>query len=96
MPEIDKVIHQPVRLRVMSALMTLRPEEKMSFSHMGKALGLTDGNLGAHLQTLEKAGYVAIEKRFINRKPCTQVSATHLGREKFHAHVTALKAILGE
>ena len=80
----------------MSALMTLGPEEKMSFSHMGKALSLTDGNLGAHLQTLEKAGYVAIDKSFINRKPCTHVSATHLGRARFHTHVAALKAILGE
>ena len=56
-------------------------------------LALTDGNLGAHLQTLEEAGYVKIEKTFVARKPRTFVRASARGRGRFEEHVEALRKI---
>ena len=93
MPEIDKIIHAPARLRIMSALMALEQGAQIDFSSLGHTLELTDGNLGAHLQTLEAACYIRIDKSFIQRKPRTHVSLTNKGRAKFEEHVEALRAI---
>lgn len=95
MADLNSTIHQPARLRIMSALMALNGEEKMDFSPLAKLLKLTDGNLGAHLQTLEQAGYIKIEKNFVDRKPRTTVSLTKKGKYEFEEHVAALKQILG-
>ena len=95
MAELNSTIHQPARLRIMAALMALNGEEKMDFSPLAKLLKLTDGNLGAHLQTLEEAGYIKIEKSFVDRKPRTRVSLTTKGKYQFEEHVAALKQILG-
>ena len=94
MPELDDVIHQPVRLRLMSALTALAPREQVDFSFLKEKLELTDGNLGAHLRTLEEAGYVLVEKMFVERRPKTFVAASAAGRKAFAAHVAALQAIL--
>jgi DNA-binding MarR family transcriptional regulator len=93
MPEIDRIIHAPARLRIMSALMAVSPRSQLDFRTLGKTLDLTDGNLGAHLQTLEEAGYIKVEKSFVDRKPRTHVSITGKGRDRFEEHVTALRAI---
>jgi DNA-binding MarR family transcriptional regulator len=93
MPEIDPIIHAPARLRIMAALMALAPRTQLDFSTLGKSLGLTDGNLGAHLKTLEEAGYIRIEKSFVNQKPRTHVGPTSKGRAKFEEHVAALREI---
>lgn len=95
MAELNSTIHQPARLRIMAALMALNGDEKMDFSPLAKLLKLTDGNLGAHLQTLEQAGYIKIEKSFVDRKPRTTVSLTKKGKYEFEEHVAALKQILG-
>jgi DNA-binding MarR family transcriptional regulator len=95
MPELDKIIHAPARLRIMSALMALGETEQLDFRTLGEMLELTDGNLGAHLQTLEEAGYVGIEKSFVNRKPRTYVRPTARGRARFEEHVEALRKICG-
>ena len=50
MPDLDDLIHQPARLRIMSALTSLEPREQVDFSFLKEKLGLTDGNLGAHLR----------------------------------------------
>jgi DNA-binding MarR family transcriptional regulator len=94
MPELNAIIHQPVRLRIMSALMALDPGEEIDFTTVGKMLKLTDGNLGAHLLTLEEAGYIKVVKSFIERKPRTHFAATTKGRHAFEEHVAALKEIL--
>jgi DNA-binding MarR family transcriptional regulator len=95
MAELNSTIHQPVRLRIMAALMALDDKGELDFSSLAKLLKLTDGNLGAHLQTLEQAGYIKIEKSFVKRKPLTQVSLTRKGRYEFEEHVAALKQLLG-
>jgi DNA-binding MarR family transcriptional regulator len=93
MAEIDRIIHAPARLRIMSTLMALAPQSQVDFRALGKALDLTDGNLGAHLQTLEEAGYIKVEKSFVARKPRTHLSATAKGRARFEDHVAALREI---
>jgi DNA-binding MarR family transcriptional regulator len=93
MAEIDPIIHAPARLRIMSALMALQPRAQLDFRTLGKTLDLTDGNLGAHLQTLQEAGYIKVEKSFVDRKPRTDVSITTKGRVGFEEHVAALREI---
>jgi DNA-binding MarR family transcriptional regulator len=95
MAELNPIIHQPVRLRILAGLIALEKDSSIDFSSLGRLLKLTDGNLGAHLQTLEEAGYIKIEKKFIERKPRTQVLLTRKGRYEFEEHVAALKEILG-
>ena len=94
MAELNHVIHQPVRLRIMSSLVALDPGEQIEFTYLRDFLDLTDGNLGAHLGKLEDAGYVRIEKSFIARKPRTFVSVTGKGRDAFADHIAALKEII--
>jgi DNA-binding MarR family transcriptional regulator len=94
MPELNETIHQPIRLRIMAALVTLKQDEELDFSTLRKLLDVTDGNLGAHLRKLEEAGYIAVNKTFVERKPRTYVAVTPAGRKVFDQHVAALKAIL--
>ncbi len=94
MAEFDNIIHQPVRLQIMSSLVALESGEQIDFVHLRQILDLTDGNLGAHLSRLESAGYVKVEKTFIARKPRTFIKATGKGRDAFDEHITALKKII--
>ena len=93
MPAADEVIHQSTRLRIMAALNVLAPAW-LEFTRLKAILQATDGNLGAHLETLAKAGYIQVDKRFVGRKPQTRVQATREGRRAFAAHVSYLKTIL--
>lgn len=95
MAELDPVIHQPVRLRLMAALAALRDVDSVEFTFLRDLLGLTDGNLGAHLRRLEEEGYVTLSKVYVERKPRTYVSLSGRGRQAFQEHVQALEAILG-
>lgn len=94
MAELNEVIHQPVRLRVMSALVALEPGNEVDFTYLRDLLDVTDGNLGAHLRKLEESGYIAVNKTFVERKPRTFISATAEGRKVFQEHVAALESIL--
>jgi len=94
MAELNETIHQTVRLRIMAALVTLETNEELEFTYLRDLLEVTDGNLGAHLRKLEDAGYIIINKAFVERKPRTYVSATTNGRKVFSEHVAALEAIL--
>ena len=94
MAELNETIHQPVRLRIMAALVALNPGDEVDFTYLRGLLDVTDGNLGAHLRKLEEAGYIAVNKTFVERKPRTYVSATAEGRKVFKEHVAALESIL--
>ncbi len=94
MAGLNETIHQPVRLRIMAALVTLEGGNEVDFSYLRDLLKVTDGNLGAHLRKLEEAGYIAVNKTFVERKPRTFVAATAEGRKVFQEHVTALESIL--
>jgi DNA-binding MarR family transcriptional regulator len=94
MAELNEIIHQPVRLRIMAALVTLEAGNEVDFSYLRDLLEVTDGNLGAHLRKLEEAGYISVNKTFVERKPRTYVAATAEGRKVFQEHVAALESIL--
>ena len=94
MAELNETIHQPVRLQIMAALVTLSDSDEVDFTYLRDLLEVTDGNLGAHLRKLEEAGYIAVNKTFVDRKPRTYVSVTAAGRKVFKEHVTALESIL--
>jgi DNA-binding transcriptional ArsR family regulator len=94
MAELDDIIHQPLRLRIMAALNALPAGNGLEFSKLKKLTGATDGNLGAHIETLARAGYVAIDKAFVGKKPQTKATATASGRAAFARHVAYLKEII--
>ena len=94
MAELDEIIHQSLRLKIMAALNTLPATAGLEFSRLKKLTGATDGNLGAHIETLSKAGYVAVEKAFVGKKPQTKVIATAAGRGAFARHVASLQEII--
>ena len=91
----DDIIHQAMRLKIMAALNALEARRTaIEFIRLKALVGATDGNLGAHLETLEKAGYIVIEKRFEDRKPRTRVRISPAGRRAFAGHVAYLREIL--
>ena len=94
MAELDATIHQPVRLRIMAALVALEPGERVDFTWLRQILDVTDGNLGAHLLKLDEAGYITTEKTFVARKPRTYLAATSKGRAAYEDHIRALRAII--
>jgi len=75
---IDDVIHGRIRLGVVAYLSAV---DSALFSELRDKVGATDGNLSAHLRKLEEAGYVGVEKNFVNRKPQTRLSLTPAGRK---------------
>lgn len=96
MAELDDIIHQPLRLRIMAALNALPSGAGLEFSRLKKLTGATDGNLGAHIDVLARAAYVAVDKAFVQRRPRTTVKATALGRRAFADHVAYLREIIGD
>lgn len=94
MRKLDEIIHQPIRLQLMAALVALRPGEQLDFVWLRDLLEITDGNLGAHLLKLENAGYIQVDKAFVNRRPKTFISATDKGRAAFADNVKALQEIV--
>src|SRR6266705_1153091 len=94
MAELDDIIHQPLRLKIMAALNVLPAAAGLEFSRLKKLTGATDGNLGAHIETLSKAGYVTINKAFVAKRPQTTVTATAAGCAAFAQHVISLRQII--
>lgn len=90
----DEVIHQSTRLKIMATLNALRNNTSIDFVELKQLSKATDGNLGSHLATLEKAGYISIDKDFVGKKPRTRVSITREGRRAFEQHVSYLRDIL--
>ncbi|MFM9828348.1 MAG: transcriptional regulator [Sphingomonas sp.] len=88
----DELIHQSTRLKLMAAL-EANPEP-LDFSRLKAISGATDGNLGAHLGTLEGAGYVAVDKQAIGKRTRSLVAITPSGRAAFHRHLAYLRAII--
>ena len=72
MEQPDAIIHQPVRLKIMAALKALPASDPIEFVRLKALVNATEGNLGAHITTLEEAGYVTVEKDFVAKRPRTQ------------------------
>ena len=92
LPELNPVIHGKLRLALLSLLIGV---EEAEFTWLRARTGATDGNLGAQLMKLEEAGYVAVKKQFVERKPQTQYRITEAGRTALTEYVRALKELLG-
>jgi len=88
---LDEVIHQKVRLGIMSALVA-RPEADFRF--LKETLNVTDGNLSIHLTKLEEAGYIVSHKEFVRKKPHTTYTPTERGRDAFAGYLAALERIV--
>jgi DNA-binding MarR family transcriptional regulator len=94
MEQPDPIIHQPVRLKIMSALKVLPVGEPIEFVRLKAIVAATEGNLGAHITTLEEAGYVAVEKDFVGKRPRTRIALTKQGRRAFEDYVAYLRDII--
>ncbi|MBW8881420.1 MAG: transcriptional regulator [Asticcacaulis sp.] len=88
---IDDVIHGRMRLGVMAYLASA---EVADFNELKAQLKATQGNLSIHLRKLEDAGYIAIEKTFLGRKPLTQARLTPAGRAAFLRYLTAMQQLV--
>jgi DNA-binding MarR family transcriptional regulator len=90
-PDLDETFHAQARLGIMTLLFQWGEGDFASFK---RSLGLTDGNLGAHIRTLEDRGYIEVEKRFEGRKPKTVVRPTTSGKKAFRAYLAALERVI--
>jgi DNA-binding MarR family transcriptional regulator len=96
MDQPDPIIHQPARLKIMAALKALPQREQLEFVRLKTIVEMTDGNLGAHISTLEQAGYLQVEKDFVGKKPRTRVRLTKNGRRAFADYIGFLREIVGQ
>ena len=92
LPELNPVIHGKLRLALLSLLAGV---EEAEFIWLRGKTGSTDGNLGAQLLKLEEAGYLTVEKKFVERKPQSLYRITETGREALAEYVRALRQLLG-
>lgn len=90
MSELDRTIHEPARLRILTLLSGV---DVVDFNFLLSTLGLTKGNLSSHMDKLEKAGYVGVEKSFNGRVPHTDFRLTPEGREALDAYWRGIDAI---
>ena len=91
--EIDRVIHERVRLGIVSALAA---EDQLSFADLKGILQTSDGNLSVHARKLENAGYIKVQKGFEDRKPKTEYSLTPKGRKALTGYLNRMEALLNE
>jgi DNA-binding MarR family transcriptional regulator len=89
--KFNKVFENRIRLGVMSILMV---NESVEFTRLKELLDVTDGNLASHLSSLEKEGYIAVIKQFVNKKPNTSYAVTASGRKAFNEHLGVLENLL--
>lgn len=90
---LDRTIHSPARLMVMTNLYVVESAEFIALMNL---TGLSWGNLSTHLSKLEEAGYVEMEKGFRGKKPYTMVRLTGEGRDAFKAYKEQMQGVLGE
>jgi len=91
--EIDRLIHEPARFQVMALLYVI---ESADYTFVMQQLGLTWGNLSAHISKLEDGGYVSVEKGFKGKRPQTMLGLTGEGRKAFQAYRQTMKQMLDE
>ena len=95
MRELDPVIHAAARLRITATLAALDRDERIAFPRIQELLAMTAGNLSTHLQKLEEAGYVVIDKTFQGRTPATYLALTPRGRLAYDEYTSALRELIG-
>lgn len=91
MKELDPLLHNQLRLSVMSLL---AQNESVTFTHIVDKTGASRGNVSVQLTNLEKAGYLEVNKKFVGKKPQTSASITPVGMEAMKEYTEALKSYL--
>lgn len=89
--DLNKIIHERVRLAIMSALAT---REKLTFPELKEMLDLSDGNLSVHAAKLEEHGLIEVVKDFYAKKPRTTFRITEEGRQQFRHYLAELERML--
>jgi DNA-binding MarR family transcriptional regulator len=89
-PALDRLVHEPGRLAILTVLSAVKEAD---FVFLQRTTGLTKGNLSSHLGKLEEAGLVQIEKRFVQKKPNTNVALTSEGRDRITRHWEQLERL---
>jgi DNA-binding MarR family transcriptional regulator len=89
--ELDRLIHERIRLGIVSALAV---NECLSFNELKTMLGATDGNLSVHARKLEDAGYIDCRKGFIGRTPKTEYVLTASGRKALERYLDHMEALI--
>ena len=89
--ELDKVIHERMRLGIISALAV---NETLSFTDMKNYLNTTDGNISVHARKLEEAGYLTCEKSFKGRVPLTEYRITDAGRAALSRYLNHMESLI--
>ena len=89
---LDRIIHQPVRLALVSALAV---NDELSFVDLKGLLEVSDGNLSVHARKLEEAGYVACQKGFVGRSPRSVYRLTTEGRNCLERYLAHMEAVIG-
>ena len=91
LPELDRLIHERIRLGIVSALAT---NHSLSFNDLKRVLKTTDGNLSVHARKLEEAAYVACTKSFEGRVPKTEYRLTAAGRKALERYLDHMEALI--
>jgi DNA-binding MarR family transcriptional regulator len=89
--QLDRVIHEKGRMAIMS-LLAASPQ--LSFTELRDTMGMTDGNITAHVRTLHEAGYITISKAFQGGRQVTSYSLTPEGRTAFTSYINLLEQIV--
>jgi len=88
---IDRLVHERLRLGIMSALAV---DESLTFNELKKLLETTDGNLSVHARKLEEAGYISCSKSFDGRMPRTEYKLTAAGRKALERYLDHMEALI--
>jgi len=91
MTDLDRLIHEPARLRLMSTLYVV---EEADFVNVSARTGFSAGNLSSHMAKLEEAGYVEVKKEFVDKRPRTTYRLTDFGRRAFEAYRATVAELL--
>lgn len=90
-PKFDELILSKTRLGIIAALMS---GDKLDFTYLRNALNLSDGNLSIQIRKLEEAGYIKVEKIFVDRKPKTFCKITRKGQKAVKNLIGKLEALI--
>ena len=90
-PDLDRLIHERIRLGIVSALAA---NTSLTFNDLKRLLKTTDGNLSVHARKLEEAKYIACTKSFEGRMPKTEYALTSSGRKAFEKYLDHMEAII--
>jgi DNA-binding HxlR family transcriptional regulator len=90
-PELDRLIHERMRLGIISALAV---NDSLSFNDLKRLLRTTDGNLSVHARKLEEGGYVGCSKFFEGRVPRTEYRLTAAGRRAFDQYLSDMEGVI--